>query len=160
MTGQRDSLKYLPGVKVMVEGSKNAIEAGFDEQAFQTDVELKLRMAGIRVLETEDHGLPWLYLNVNALHQKSNQQASYAISLELVQSVGLLHYPSSSPEDSPEDDLARRSMFAITWSSGVLGFGTAANARDVGRNLVDTFANDWLAVNPLNGAAQSRDALG
>ena len=150
---QRDSLKYLPGIRVMVESFENARQAGFDEQAFQTDIELKLRIAGIRVLETEDHGFPWLYLNVNALHQEPNQRTSYSVSLELLQNALLQHHAPSNPEDSPEDDSTKRVFLATTWSSRVLGFGTATSARDAGKDLVDKFANDWLAVNPLNRTA-------
>ena len=42
-------------------------------------------------------------------------------------------------------------MFAPTWSVGAAGFGTVADVRDAVRDLVDKFANDWLAANPLNG---------
>ena len=151
---QRDSLKDLPGVAVMVERFRTEAEqAGFDRRTFQTDVELKLRMTGIRVLETEDHGSPLLYLNVNAMHSEPNRRAPYSISLELIQDVVLQRQTPSTPEDSSEDVLEKRTTFATTWSSEVLGLGTVANARDASKDLVDTFANDWLAVNPLNGKA-------
>ena len=149
---QRDSLKGLPGVEVVVQIFKDEAEqAGFDEQAFQTDVELKLRMAGIRVLETKGRGLSRLYLNVTALH--GDRRAAYSISLELIQDVLLRHQPPSNPEDSSEDALGGAATLATTWSSGLLGLGTAAHARDASKDLVDIFANDWLAVNPLNGSA-------
>ncbi len=154
MMRERDSLKDLPGVMVVVEPFKDEAEhAGFDEQAFQTDVELKLRMAGIRVLETKDHGLPRLYLNVTALHRDRDRRAAYSISLELIQDVLLRRQPPSNPEDSSEDALGGAVALASTWSSRLLGLGTAAHARDASKDLVDIFANDWLAVNPLNGSA-------
>ena len=155
---RRDSLKDLPGVEVVVEHFSDAAgQAGFDRQAFQTDVELKLRMVGIRVFETDDqadrivrtgHGVPQLYVNVNAFHRKRGQSEPYSISLELIQDVLLRHQSPSSSEGSPE-----ASTFATTWSSRVLGLGTVARVRDVCKDLVDQFANDWLAVNPLNGTA-------
>ena len=152
MMRERDSLKDLPGVMVVVEPFKDEAEqAGFDEQVFQTDVELKLRMAGIRVLETKDRDLPRLYLNVTALHQ--DRRAAYSISLELIQDVFLRCQLPSKPEDSSEDALEGAAALASTWSSRLLGLGTAAHARDASKDLVDKFANDWLAVNPLNGSA-------
>ena len=143
---QPHMLKDLPGVMVVVEGFRSAAEdAGFDKQTFQTDVELKLRMAGIKAAEDTD--LPRLYLNVNTLQRERNRNA-YAVSLELFQRVLLESQLRSDPEKSSEA-LATSTTMAITWSTGSLGLGSVADARAAVRDRVDTFINDWLAVNPL-----------
>lgn len=148
---QRDSLKGLPGVTVMVEGFRSAMEdAGFDRLTFQTDVELKLRMAGIKT--TEDLDFPLLYLNVNAMHLEQNRRSAFGISLDLFQRVLLRSQLRSHPKKTFEDAQAMPATFATTWSNGSLGFGSVADARDSVRDLVDIFVNDWLAVNPQNGA--------
>ena len=143
----QESLKDLPGVRVVVENFSNAAEAaGFDSQTFQTDVELKLRMAGIKV--TEDLDFPRLYLNVNALHQERGKSHAYSISLELHQRVLLQSQLRSDSEESSKGPL-----LATIWSTGSLGFGAVAAARAAVKDLVDMFVNDWLAVNPLRGTA-------
>ena len=140
------SLKDLPGVRVVVEHFRSGAEdAGFDSQAFQTDVELKLRMAGIKV--TKDPDFPELYLNVNALHRERNRNHAYGISLNLIQPVRLQSQLRSDPEKTAED------IWAITWTTGLLGFGVVADARAAVKDLVDRFVNDWLEVNPLQGTA-------
>lgn len=144
------TLKDLPGVRVVVERFRSAAEdAGFDKQTFQTDVELKLRMAGIKAVEGTD--LPLLYLNVNTLHRESNRNAAYSVSLELLQFVLLESQLRSDPEKSSEA-LATSTTMATTWSTGSLGLGSVADVRASVRDQVDMFINDWLAVNPLNRA--------
>ena len=146
---KRESLRDLPGVGVVVEHFRSEAEdAGFDQQVFRTDVELRLRMAGVRVLENLRPS--WLYLNANVLHRERNLADAFNISLELNQEVILQSRIGSDPRNLPED-LASATMFAPTWMTGKAGFGTVADVRDAVRDLVDKFANDWLAANPLNG---------
>lgn len=68
---QIESLRGLKGVLVLVEALKPEIEAdGLRRDSIQTDVELKLRLAGIKVLTEEEclkePGCPWLYVYINA----------------------------------------------------------------------------------------------
>lgn len=150
---KRDSLKNLPGVGVVVEDFRSVAEdAGFDRQAFQTDVELKLRMAGIHVMETGG-ALPVLYVNVNVLHQKAGENRAFSINVAVIQEVVLRSQLCSDPERSSGDALANSTMNATTWSIGATGFGAVADVRNTVKDLVDNFANDWLAVNPRNGTA-------
>lgn len=150
---KRESLKTLPGVTVIVESfSREAADAGFDRHTFQTDVELKLRMAGISVLETEDLNPPELYVNVNVLRKGTNQLGAFSVRLALSQEA-VLQSQVHSDRGNSEDGLATATMFATTWSIGALGFGDVAYVRSAVRDLVDEFVNDWLAVNPLNGTA-------
>ena len=148
---QRDSLKALPGVKVVIEDFERGADAGFDAQAFKTDVELKLRMAGISVLE--DHRLPWLYVNVTVLHRKAGQRAAFSVSLQLLQEAIVRSQLHSNLESSSDSALKSATQLTPTWDSGVVGFGAVADVRAVAKDLVDKFANDWLAVNPLKVTA-------
>ena len=146
------SLRGLPCVSVVVEDFRRAAEdAGFNSRTFQTDVELKLRMAGISA--TGEKNWPMLYLNVNSLHREPNRSSAYSISLELHQYVLLGSQVRSDPGRPSEEALARSTTSGITWSTSALGFGPVAHARDTVRDLVDKFVNDWLAVNPLKETA-------
>ena len=91
----RATLKGLPGVYVLVEDfTEQNKAASFDKRTFQTDVELKLRLAGIKVLTEEEQlatpGMPILYLHVNGLHKQPGQNHAYNISLGLQQTVRLV----------------------------------------------------------------------
>ena len=116
----RDPLKGLPsvGVAVVVKDDRGAVkDADFD---CRTDVECKLRMAGIKVLEIEDRAAPLLCLNVNLMSQHTYR---VRVSLKL-----------SSSESK--------------WSRGTkLGYGTVADALNDVKEYVDEFVNDWLAMN-------------
>lgn len=108
---ERDSLKGLPGVKVVVEHFDSAEEGtGFDRRTFQTDVELKLRMAGITA--SEEPGCPLLYLNVKTLHPESNRNSAYIALLQLRQWVLIESQLRSDPENTSEEALA----IATTWA--------------------------------------------
>src|SRR5438128_12486274 len=68
----RATLRGLPGVEVIVANLKPEVErAGLTKEQLQTDVELQLRKAGIRVFTSEEsrrvQGQPWLYVEVHAL---------------------------------------------------------------------------------------------
>ena len=72
----RATLKGLTGVHVLLEDfTERAKRAGFDKRTFQTDVELKLRMAGVIVLNKTEAmnspGKPTLTLTVTALPSRS-----------------------------------------------------------------------------------------
>lgn len=135
----RETLKGLPGVNVKVEkldsGEKRA---GFSESTFRTDVELKLRMAGIRVLSDEEQfqtpGMPWLYLSVSGLHDQPGELDAFTIQLQLFQVVLL------------ERNGERTG--AVTWGTSVVGRGRLPSIRNAVKDRVDEFINVWLSVNP------------
>ena len=136
----RATLKELSGVWVWVEDfSDDAKRAGFNQQTFQTDVELKLRLAGIQVLTQQESlatpGSPYLYLNVNALHDQHGEIAAYGTRLHLWQGVRLIREPSIT-------------AFASTWSVSGVGYGKLSNVRNAVKDRVDQFINAWLSVNP------------
>jgi hypothetical protein len=98
----------------------------------RTDVEIRLRRAGVVVDSTEP---TYLYVNVNAL-RSSLGGCVYAILVKFEQPAFL---PSG------------RTVIAATWDSGTLGTTPQTDGRhirDVLGDLVDQFVNDWLSANP------------
>ena len=142
--GERESLAGLGGVYVLVEDMAPDVERnGLTRSTLQTDVEVKLRQAGIRVLTEAERavapGSPFLYLRVATM--KSDGVGLYAvdIDLELNQEVRLTRNPAIT-------SLAR------TWSAGgwvgIIGSRNLSRVRDTVRDAVDQFLNDYLAANP------------
>jgi len=142
--GQTDieSLRGLKGVYVIIESLKPDIEAdGLREDQIQTDVELKLRLAGIKVLTEEEWekelGCPCLYVKVSA--RKWESIYSCSTDVELHQDVYLVR------------DSSIRVFGAITWyksSFGLIGEMKVYQIRDSIKDYVDEFINDYLSVNP------------
>lgn len=136
----RATLKGLTGVHVAV-GRFSEIEkrAGFDEGLLQTDVELKLRMAGIKVLSEEEWlkapGGPWLAVAVNSMHKKHNEVAAFSVIMQLNQDVRMKRAPSIESDST-------------TWSSNIIGQDRGPKVRQAVKDLTDKFINAWLSVNP------------
>ena len=136
----RRTLKGLVGVHVIVEGfSEEQERAGFSKATFQTDVELKLRLAGIRVLSSNESfdalGSPVLHLVVTAIHVRAGAMDAFSVGLELFQDVRLVR---------------TRELFrgAITWSVGTVGHGDISFVRQAVTDELNLFINAWLSVNP------------
>ncbi len=151
----RATLKGLPGVYVSrgvclgrIFSEQDKV-AGFDERTFQTDVELKLRLAGIKVLTEEEQlatpGMPILYLHVNALHKQPGQNHAYSISLGLQQAVRLVRNGALA-------------YGARTWSVNSVGYGDLPFIRNAVKDYVDQFINAWLSVNPKPKIEPSKDS--
>lgn len=107
----------------------------------QTDVELKLRQAGIRVVSRIERlsipGAPYLYVNVNMLQVPAGVVA-YSVHVELVQLVRL------------ERD-ASTSILGTTWGTGrvgTVGMSQLSTLRGPVRDCVDKFLNAYLEANP------------
>ena len=134
----RRSLKGLDGIFLLVEVEAHE-RAGFDVTRFRTDIELKLRMAGIRLQSEEEHhktaGFPYLYVNIHALHESKGEAASYSVLVELNQFASLDRDPSVV-------------LPTATWSKNGVGTGTMEAARRFTKDVVENFINAWLSVNP------------
>jgi hypothetical protein len=148
------SLRGLKGVWVLVEFLATDIEAvGLSKDNIQTDVELKLRLAGIKVLTKEEWliepGSPRLYIRVGYIRvgstmvplpiQKDDTLYAYSIEVELHQNVFLERDPKIYKDG------------ATTWgngSVGVVGEEKILSIRDHIKDNVDEFINDYLSVNP------------
>ena len=146
---EKDTLKGLRGVEVVVGSLEPEIEKyGLTKQQLITDVELRLRQNGIRVLSEQEWlstaGYPILYVSVlvNA-HVEGRDDlppiAAYYILLELRQTAFL------------ERDMTKR-CHVSTRSIGGLGVVWLSKSkegiREVVKDYVDKFINDYLAVNP------------
>jgi hypothetical protein len=109
-----------------------------------TDVELRLRQAGITVLPggtvlPGESPSPWLYVRVGFV--ASGTVYAYAVEVELHQPVTLVR------------DREITAYGATTWRVGPLvGLagrdGIAERVRRVLRDMVDEFVNAYLAANP------------
>ena len=131
-----NTLKGLSGVQVLIEELNDAAKAlGLDTAAIQTDVELRLRTAGLRVLSDEEErstpDRPWLYVNVNVVGKAA------AIGVNFSQTARLAR--------------TRESASVTTWSRTGLAINpTAESIRNQIKDYVDAFLNDWLSANPKN----------
>jgi hypothetical protein len=134
----RASLKGLQGVQVVVEPLEaEAEQVGLNKTSIQTDVELKLRQAGITVLT--EAGTPYLYIDVNTSKSPSGPLYAYFVGVKLCQTVRLDRDPSI------------KIFAATTWDVAELGTVGRVNLRSIReriKDLVDMFINAYLSVNP------------
>ena len=141
---QRESLRGLQGVEVVIEDIKSDAQAdGLSQEALRAAVELILRSRGIRVLTPSERSAmpskPYLYVHVGT-DKNSLGQYAFNARVELHQAVSLVHRP-------------QHIVLAPTWS-------TPDKFRTVGQQtmrmwiinsiepLVREFVDDFRAVNP------------
>ena len=139
----RQTLAGLTGLYVSVElKTDDAQQNGSTEAQLRTDVELKLREAGIKVVAFgEINGTPYLYVGVSALPLKSIRGV-YAVSVnaDLIQVIRLVRNPST---------LALGRTWNATGVYGTLGASIVGEeVRKRVRDLADQFINVYLAANP------------
>ena len=140
---QRESLRGLPGVEVVVEEIKSDVQVdGMSQESIRAAIELILRSKGIRILtqaeRSETSSKPYLSVSVGTDKQVSGQY-SFSIRVELHQAVSLMHRP-------------QHILLAPTWfTPGRLRTVAQQNLRlwiiNAIEPLVREFANDFLAVN-------------
>ena len=144
MGDNEKSLQGLQGVYILVEDLPGIVEqAGLDSATIRIDVELKLRLAGIKVLTQEETlkqaGAPYLYINVNINKQTLRDIASSEILCELYQTVHLTRDESISLEAS---------TWRVTSVGPVERRNIASYTRDSVKDAVDRFVNAYMSVNP------------
>jgi Putative peptidoglycan binding domain len=139
----RVTLRGLAGVYVMVIHLEPDVErAGLTKQQLQTDVELRLRQAGIRVLTQNERlgvpGAPMLEVLVTSILREDGLCA-YRSDVSVYQRAYMLETDTSSATVS-------------IWSTGSVGtvgvHNLSASVRGQVRNHVDRFINAYLSVNP------------
>jgi hypothetical protein len=139
LTLSQKALVGLRGVEVIVENMQpEADRRGLNRNQIQTDVELRLRKAGVRVL-TEDEmwntpGMPTLIVNVNTVF--GTGICAYSVHVELTEKVKLDRGFSVS---------------GAIWEIGMIGAigtGDMRKIREYVGDMVDKFINDYLAANP------------
>ena len=140
----RATLRGLSGVGVLVEQLASEVEKeGLIKNQLQTEVELKLRMAGIKVLTREEAlktpGEPYLYVNINVNTAKTESDIyPYSIDLLLMQKVSLLRDP-------------KQTTYAVTWSTGGVGSiekSILRQLRNSVEEMVGLFIKAYQAENP------------
>lgn len=132
----RETLRGIKGVWVAIEDINPEIERdGLTKKQIQTDVELKIRLAGLNVLERlKAPGRPWLYVGVNVFRTSLGPYV-YVVDVELWQDVYI-------------ERNSKRSV-ALTWSTNYFGITSDLNPiRNEIKDRVDIFLNAWLSVNP------------
>ena len=153
-----ETLRGVKSVEVLIEYlSQDAKDAGLRREQLQTDVELKLRTAGIRVYDEDsipdadnlEESLKWsqeycpsvtLYLNINSIKQSEVPIFAFSVCLEIQETV----------------TIARNSIdyktMATTWKTGSVSIVGSDNFKSGVRELVgdhvNKFINDYLKMNP------------
>ncbi len=133
----RRNLKGINSVFVVVETLPNgARKLGLSEGIVQTDVEQKLRLAGLRVVTDQEGenlpGSPYLFVRLIA----TDPPEAAAVEIGLNQNVTLERNGDFAPE-------------VATWEKiHVIANPSGQAVRDKIKDLADEFLNDWLDVNP------------
>ena len=138
------TLRGLQGIGVLVEQlPPEAENKGLKKDQIQTEVESKLRKAGIKVLTKEECGKtpgePYLYINLNINLAKTESDIyPYTIDVMLIQKVSLLRDPQIN-------------SYATTWSTGGIGSidkQILGQLRESVLEVVNLFVNAYLTENP------------
>ena len=141
----------LKAVAVFVENiDQEAIKDGLNKEQIKTDVELRIREAGIKVVSVEKclTLLPtssYLYVIVSTVKFFSGLEYVYGTSVQLKQQVVIERKKTEIP--------SKAYLWATTWekSDGVGITPVEDLVRNVREHLnekVDDFINDYLAENP------------
>ena len=143
----RSTLRGLPGVYVAVGGLDPDIqEDGLTKAMFKADTEMRLQVAGIKVLSKEEwaktQGGPVCYVDVSIVKDVALTDVldfnlyAFEVSVELHQDVALVR------------DMAVK-VLSPTWSTSYVGFtNTLPRIRTKVTELVDRFIRAYQAVNP------------
>jgi hypothetical protein len=159
-----DTLEGVDSLWVLVEGLSPAPDAALPRSTVQTQVELRLRQAGLRVVAGDRDdllltGIPHLVVQLTVMEVRD--LTVFSVNTSLQQSVliagdadaftkELLAWskdPNSAYPSPP------KSLFAPTWHcAGSLatapGDSFAEKAQQIVSNQIDAFLNDYLAVSP------------
>ena len=140
----RATLRGLEGVAVLVEQLSPEVEKeGLVKNRLQTEAELKLRMAGIKVLTKEEclkmPGEPYLYININVnIARTESDIYPYSIDVLLIQKVSLVRDP-------------QQTTYAVTWSTGGVGSirkPILSQLQNSVEDMLDVFVKAFLSENP------------
>ena len=130
------TLKGITSVQVFVEGvSPEDKRHGLTRDRLQTDVELRLRRAGIAVSASATE---YLYVNVNTLRSRRTV-TSFSVVVMVRQSAYLVR------------DASITVPAAITWwkgTDGIIVTDNLSGVRDAAGDLVDQFISAYRKQNP------------
>lgn len=135
-TPDDETLKGIASVKVFVEGVDPADRPrGLTRGQLQTDVESRLRKAGISV---SVDATEYLYVNINTLRSRRNV-TSFSVVVMVRQSAYLVR------------DASITAPAAITWwkgTDGIIVTDDLSGVRDAVGDLVDQFIGAYRKQNP------------
>ena len=140
----------LKAVAVFVENiDQDAVKDGLNKEQIKTDVESRLREAGIKVVPVEKSlslpTSPYLYIIVSTVKFSSGLEYVYGTSVQLKQVVVIERKKTGIPP--------KAYLWATTWEKSE-GVGITpvedlvGNVREHINDKVDAFINDYLAENP------------
>jgi len=137
---QRNTLKGLPGIGVLVESLDPDLEKdGLTADLLTMDTFSRLRLAGIRFLTTAERRatLADAYVHVN-LKTLKNEKGLYAYSIDVaVRQVAVLMNGERAICPTRE-----------TGGMGTVGADGVREVRGVVKDKVNEFIDAWLSVNP------------
>jgi hypothetical protein len=159
----KDTLEGVESLWVLVDGLSPAAQDMLDASTLQADVELKLRQAGVRVLEGEMDdlllaGRPHLDVVLNVMEVKElfvfSVESSMQRRVVLEEDADAFTKEVLAWADDPDSAYPPPpgTLFARTWScAGTLatapGNRFAEKARQILANQVDLFLKDYLDAN-------------
>lgn len=135
-----DNLKGLDAFRVEIETlTDDSLAHGLTSSQIQTDVELKLRLAGVRVTQ-QVVGVPILYVVVNSVEIRAGQAVmGSAVAIDV---AVLLDVPTRT---------GRTLSDAWIWTRGhlkVIGTDYADAVRGAIKDQIDAFLNSYRKANP------------
>ncbi len=116
VTSQKETLRGIEGIYVEPAINQEAIKQGITKYIIKTDVELKLRLAGIEVLSQisiKEIGAAWLDLQIEVQPFPEPFSSTYKVNIELKLKQSSTILKKRIP----------LSAFLTTWNHG--GYGTA-----------------------------------
>jgi hypothetical protein len=141
VSNERESLRGLGGLGVFYKIEPDKLkEFGLPASLIATDVTLRLRKAGIRVLETEEEKKQAHILTGVSVWKINEDRIGFVVTISLLQWV----YLARAKDDA---------LYLTTYNRPML-YGDAAptEIREAVRSalgeVVDKFINDYLAANP------------
>lgn len=149
----RRSLKGLKGVYVLPVTLGGEVEelkkVGLSTETIRTDVELKLRMAGINVISKKEDlyktsGMPQLSVSIVD-----------AVTVSIPPKTGIAFHIDVTLSQSAFLTDGQLTL-ATTWSQGLIGLGSTdenivTQIRNFVKDISDRFINAYLSVNPKGG---------
>ena len=137
---QRETLRGINAIDVVVEDLIEASSGtGVTVENIKTDVEVKLRSAGILIIRDS---FKHLYVNVNIM-KISESQYAYTTDIEFRQFAQLINRNN------------KKTSIVTTWETGGMGIVGSARTRGIREavgDYVDIFINDFLTVNSRTSA--------